>query len=505
MKKILVLFCLCGLSWGVYQVFPIFKSLYTLENGSPDQPAPAVAQSVPDPQVSLRTIDVDAMAARMRKYQDIYRKLRDDSLAVYAKLHPTATKHDKEAETAIRLACYLWVWDDFYKEGLWKTFGDYMTVIADHPQDSPIFDPMLNVAWDFQYYREGYCNKDSAIDQVEKRVESLQGSGYPDAFKFWGYMCLIRSLEDAQRDSAEMKQTMAKSFALLPQFTDKEIEQYGMLVKQKLPDYMLYMKGKQCIDLVEHDASMLTYTAAGIDKVFGQEASGSVVGPSLQGAFYASYAWNARGGGYADTVTNEGWRLMNERLAKASEILENAAINHPNEKMIAEIMLRVELGQGKGRERMEKWFHVAVDSDPDDLKAYEMKLYYLLPRWYGSDEEVWNFCVECLKTQNWGGNVPMVIVSGLEYMHPDASNSQFYADPKIWGLLEPLFQTYLQHYPQSMIYRSRFAKYAAQGGHWGTAKQQFTILGNEWDRDVFSEEEYAAMKRDSEQHAKDNQ
>ena len=36
------------------------------------------------------------------------------------------------------------------------------------------------------------------------------------------------------------------------------------------------------------------------------------------------YAWNARGGGYAGTVTDEGWRLFNERQNEAAKTLREA-------------------------------------------------------------------------------------------------------------------------------------------------------------------------------------
>jgi hypothetical protein len=111
--------------------------------------------------------------------------------------------------------------------------------------------------------------------------------------------------------------------------------------------------------------------------------------------------------------------------------------------------------------------------------------------------------MECVKTENWQAKIPMVLVSGLEDMSQTSQNPKFYANAQIWNVLESVFQAYLQHYPESTIYRSKFAKCAAQGGHWETAKQQFAALGNEWDRNVFSDEEYAAMKRDTERNAKD--
>jgi len=35
---------------------------------------------------------------------------------------------------------------------------------------------------------------------------------------------------------------------------------------------------------------------------------------------YSDYAWNARGTGYADTVTDRGWKEFYERLARAASV-----------------------------------------------------------------------------------------------------------------------------------------------------------------------------------------
>jgi hypothetical protein len=40
---------------------------------------------------------------------------------------------------------------------------------------------------------------------------------------------------------------------------------------------------------------------------------------------YVGYAWQARGGGYADSVTEEGWELYGERIALAADLLAKAA------------------------------------------------------------------------------------------------------------------------------------------------------------------------------------
>ena len=126
--------------------------------------------------------------------------------------------------------------------------------------------------------------------------------------------------------------------------------------------------------------------------------------PALQGASNIEWAWAARGTGFSNEVVGEGWKFkFGDRLQIATGILEQAYARHPEAGFIDREMLSVELGQGQGRDRMELWFGRAIQADPDDFEAYRAKADYLAPKWYGSDEDVWNFGVECAKTENWPG------------------------------------------------------------------------------------------------------
>src|SRR5205085_1588049 len=79
----------------------------------------------------------------------------------------------------------------------------------------------------------------------------------------------------------------------------------------------------------------------------------------LAGNVCTQYAWDARGGGWANTVTPEGWKLFHERLEMASVFLEKGYQLDPADPAAATAMLHVELGQGRGKDVMEKWFQRA--------------------------------------------------------------------------------------------------------------------------------------------------
>lgn len=104
-----------------------------------------------------------------------------------------------------------------------------------------------------------------------------------------------------------------------------------------------------------------------------------------------SYAWTARGTGWADTVTPEGWRLMDERLDRAWEVLERAGQLDEECPGWFEVGQSVGLGQGWEREDYLDFVKDALEREPTYGRYYTNACYWLLPRWHGEvgDFEKW--------------------------------------------------------------------------------------------------------------------
>lgn len=121
----------------------------------------------------------------------------------------------------------------------------------------------------------------------------------------------------------------------------------------------------------------------------------SRIAPVAYAALMTKYAWRARGSGYADEVTSEGWRLFGERLAAARTILEKtAARGIKKTKGWYSAMFTVALGETWDRPRYEALFNEAIKAYPDHPSFYFDKAYWLLPRWNGKDREWEQFAAE---------------------------------------------------------------------------------------------------------------
>lgn len=104
---------------------------------------------------------------------------------------------------------------------------------------------------------------------------------------------------------------------------------------------------------------------------------------ALHGETMVKYAWRARGSGFADSVSRDGWAVFGERLVQARALLERALLLPRPVPLVYVGLLTVGLGQGWPREQMEALLERAVTLAPTYPDFYLQMAIYLLPRWHG--------------------------------------------------------------------------------------------------------------------------
>lgn len=104
-----------------------------------------------------------------------------------------------------------------------------------------------------------------------------------------------------------------------------------------------------------------------------------------QAMTYYGYAWLARGSGYADTVTREGWRLYKERIAKGKAALDADPQIKKKDPSAFEAYATAALAQGVEKDQYLKMVDECHKAYPDFYQIDRSASYYLLPRWHGED------------------------------------------------------------------------------------------------------------------------
>ena len=219
-----------------------------------------------------------------------------------------------------------------------------------------------------------------------------------------------------------------------------------------------------------------------IDPVLSKAMPNSAELQFFKGSLYINYAWDARGNGFANTVTPQGAKQYSDRLAIARQALTDAYAIDPNDAHIADKMITVCMGQSSPETEMEMWFTRAINANPDDADACENKLSFLEPKWGGSAEAALAFGHTCLATEDWSSALPQVLIDAhIDLSKESGDPTQYFSNPDVWTDAQKVYTGYLAANPDSTKYRSWYAFLACKCGKFTIAETQFKQLGSHID------------------------
>lgn len=476
-RRTLVLF-------AVLAVLCVGLAVQTLvRNSSSDEEAPASDASASVHPIPLREIDVDKLVTQYTENLDYFRELDAAALAEYDRNNSATASWFAEGRQAVRLFTAVLVWGDFYGQGLFQTADAY----AAAAWKKGCRDPLIETICDVFNFQDRYSRSaDSAQGHID-RTRRILASKYPAAFKLSALSILLKNLVHSQVNCPDLEETLGSYWAQIPSFIPAVGEQFSAILEEGAPDSVVFARGNSLFERAEAGECLVAVENE-IETAFAREAPTHPVRAALRGAFLIKWAWQARGSGWANTVTEEGHRYMQDRLEQANRTLTAAYEKNPSDFLAATLMIGVELGQGNGREVMETWFERAMKDRPDNFTACSRKAWYLQPRWYGSPEDVVDFGIACVRTGNWRGKLPLILPEAID----DLADQQedLYENDEVWKLVSPVYEKFLEHYPDSICTRTTYADCAARGGRIEVLQKQLAELGENWDRSVWSNADF---------------
>jgi WD40 repeat protein len=196
--------------------------------------------------------------------------------------------------------------------------------------------------------------------------------------------------------------------------------------------------------------------------------------------WWTNYAWDARGGGWAPTVTEEGWEKFAERLDVARRTLYSVDGKDVRCPEWYAALLTVALGEGWPHEAYDKVFNEAVQRWPDYYSFYFRKAHYLLPRWYGGQGEWEAFAGKAADSHPEGDALYARIVWSKM-----AFGNMFEQSSADWGRMKRGLEKILEKYPASGWDLSQACKMAFQAGDyaamakWSAGLQGITVPNSE--------------------------
>ena len=116
-------------------------------------------------------------------------------------------------------------------------------------------------------------------------------------------------------------------------------------------------------------------------------------------------AWRGRGGGFANSVTEEGWRGFAEHLEKAKAKALKAHELHPEFPDAAVLLLDIAAPQCD-RAETDRWFAEVLLREVDNSDAWGTYRFHMLLRWGGSIEDLRKLSDAVWNTQRFDTRLP---------------------------------------------------------------------------------------------------
>ena len=340
--------------------------------------------------------------------------------------------------------------------------------------DAGCADPLVQFLYARAAWSAGPQDKDAVLALHRRAALEMPKTKHPTEFS---WRAAVRYLEQSRVGDEDVVDV---ALAALP----KALAETGRS-NRDVAEFIGIMHAGVARALGQKDAFERIYP------VYATARPAGDAGPLVyKGSWHIEWAWAARGGGLAHTVTPDGWKLFAERLAVAREALEQAWKVDPQDDRIALYMITVLKGQDGNKGEMEMWFRRGMKINPDNRALCMQKLQFLFPRWHGSEAEMLVFGRQCLATQNWWGPIPTVLVDA----HMDLAVCgpydpwDYYKQPEVWSDIEAVYRSFLEVFPDSPRapwYRNTLARWACDCGQWEAAHALFNQIGDEPDLSVF--------------------
>jgi hypothetical protein len=211
------------------------------------------------------------------------------------------------------------------------------------------------------------------------------------------------------------------------------------------------------------------------------------------GKAYDGWGWSARGGGYADTVTDGGWKLLAERGQKALEIMTEAdKLPEKCPEWFME-MLTLARTQGWEEEQAIAMLKRAVAFEPDFYYYYRFQADSLLPKWGGNEGDAARFA-DAIADHIGGKNGDMMYFEIAASINCACSNKSG-LNGMAWPRILSGYNAVNEQFGQSMYNVNAMAYMAFQAHDLINSHQLFQQIGENWSKELWlSHERFDNMK-----------
>ena len=191
---------------------------------------------------------------------------------------------------------------------------------------------------------------------------------------------------------------------------------------------------------------------------------------------YVRYAWKARDSRKAEeTVNDDDWKAMAERLKKAEALIREAQKLPDKCPYLYLVLANVALGQQWSRTDYEKLVAECHQQFPNYLPIYMSKAYYLQPRWNGTSAE-WEDFVAKLADKTGGTDGDIIYAQIIWDINNLDLFDNIFSDNSIldWQRTKRGLLALIKRYPHDATVRKELILLALQADDEKAVHQAFT-------------------------------
>jgi WD40 repeat protein len=168
------------------------------------------------------------------------------------------------------------------------------------------------------------------------------------------------------------------------------------------------------------------------------------------GDAYVHYAWDARGTGYADTITEQGAELMKTRAKKANDYFEEALKLKPADPDPYVGMMEVLDLLGGSLDEHYATFRAGIKIAPRHIPLYTELAHALLPKWFGEPGDVAKYAEKLRKEIGGELGDEVYFRMAADYLKDYGGDRQFFARTGFkYETLRPGILIALRDYPEN--------------------------------------------------------
>ncbi|HEY3325023.1 MAG TPA: hypothetical protein VGP72_31505 [Planctomycetota bacterium] len=328
------------------------------------------------------------------------------------------------------------------------------------------------------------ANSETARRAYKKAAELLGKRGYHPLLQY-AILCECARGENYSGIEPVKERAQARTraaFALLPEIL-KDKEAPAWMVQRTIMFRIPYSWLEGTTRKKEFDRLY-----AAIEKA----APGSSLALTVKGDFYITYAWDARGCDWARNVTDQGWKLFDERLNIAEAALKSAWQMDQTNSGAMDRLITIAMARHDAEYDADTCFVNAIRADPANYEAYRKRLYALERRWGGIPGAMYAFAVRWFErvasNPAMDADIARILLQAHENLADDervaGDNNfesatlvtQYWLRPEVWPDVSRVYELILKRAPSNYV-KSQYASAAVRCEKWDVANKLLDELG----------------------------